>query len=302
MTEYKNVWNGRRHVYIFATDDGVIHERLALPCYGELRKYESTHVGDCTQPLDPKPGDLHFPFPKEGNPVGVIFPFNNDCGMANSDPSTTDLMFKGFFGAESPWLGRMDTQLTFHMLNGRTQAVEFKDANFDPTVIVNLCKCFRTNLPRAKEYVNLLNAGLSVKETIATMLLHSGRIDAGLTQPGGYTVNHNLSLKRLFGAQPNDHTGGLWKDRIDYNRKRMQDVFQYDETPTSGYGWFYTGMQAVGAPIYRGSPIENFSYKRFADRVQQVFADRISKEKDPVHVPYIWTTTKGVTNEKKASG
>lgn len=302
MVEYKNIWQGRRHAYIFVTDDGEIHERLAQPCYGEMRKYESTHAGDCTQPLDSKPGDLVKPFPKTGKPSGIIFAFNNECQIQTQPAEKTDLLFKGFFGEHSPWVGRLDVAKCFHMLNGRIQAVEFKSADFDPTVIVNLCKNFRYAIPRADEYVELLAAGLNNKEAIATLMLHSGRFDRGLTAGSGYTCNANLSLKRLFAAEPNDHTGGLWSDRIDYNRKRMQDVFQYDETPSSSYGWFYTGMQKAGAPVYRGGSIENFSYKRFAARVQEVFAERIKQEKDPVHVPYIWATTKGVTNGKVQTG
>lgn len=303
MTFESNIWNTRNHAYLLLVD-GKEHLRPGQPCYGELRKYESTHKGDCTQPLDQKPGDLHCPFP-EGNPTGVVFPFNKISGWETISKEANDLMFEAFFGERSPWLKGI-TPRTFITHEGRIGAVQFHDAKIDPTVLVNLCKNFRNSLARADDLLELVKYGMSLNEATAVLLLNTMSFKLGINMPSAYSVAKDFSVRRFFDHTPNDHSGGLLCDRIDYNRKRMQDTFKCNdkegENPANAYSqvsWWTTEMIAKGHPRYpilaSGKPID---IKKFVLDAKELFLERYRQEETPVIVPYIWKTTSGKTNQK----
>lgn len=198
-----------------------IHERDREPCYGGLRKYKSTHKGDCTQP-DHKPGDLHNPFP-EGEPVAVGFSFS---ALKYLD---SYYLFEACWGDTSPWIkgfgSRENIEVTYTE-DGKILGVILKNTDIDPTVLVNLAKFTKAMTQHQEETFNsLVKEGLDTHEALAVMTYNSGH----LTPMGanGYTFSQVVDFKRFKSGDAKDHTGGTLRQRFDYSRKQLHNLF-YD--------------------------------------------------------------------------
>lgn len=206
--------------------DVTIHPRWNQPCYGELRKYKSTHPTECTQPKNEKPNDLWHPFP-DGTPVAVGTKFLHKPSEAS------DALLRFVFSGRSPWLsGIGDPQL---VLNEKEHVVGvlMRDTRLDPTVLVNLFNNVKSSLlcyGNPKAFLKLIEGGFSEAEAVATILATRTPLQH-VTQPDGYYTTQRLSLRRIVEQKPRDLTGGTLRDRFDYNRTELENVFMLDGKP-----------------------------------------------------------------------
>lgn len=205
--------------------DVSIFPRWNQPCYGELRKYKSTHPDECTQPNNGKPGDLWHPFP-DGTPVAVGTKFNHRPSEAS------DALLRFVFSGNSPWLsGIGDPQLV--EVGGHIVGVLMRDTRLDPTVLVNLFNNVKSLLllsDNPRTFMKLVEGGFSEAEAIATILATRTPL-VSVSQPDGYYTTQRLSLRRIVEQKPRDLTGGTLRDRFDYNRTELENVFMLDGKP-----------------------------------------------------------------------
>lgn len=264
--------------FIIVTDDGIEHIRQSQPCYGELRKYESTHKGDCTQPGNYKPGDLYYPFPN-GTPVRLL--------IKNLYPSLErNLVCEIFFSEESPWIRGFNSVEFIKDDKGVIKGFDLKDTKIDTTVLVNLLKHLDScKAPSLEKY---LKSGLTPKESMAIIAMNGGfDIEQSINPPYYYISPKVFSAKRFFSQNPVDLTGGTLFDRVDYNRTSMQDVF-LGNTSDGATDWvnFLRNKFPAGRVVLKDD----------LQKLKDAFSEMIEKEKDPVNKPYIWKKTDGRTN------
>lgn len=172
------------------------------PCFGELRKYKSTHGDECTQPKDYRPGDLYTPFP-EGTPIAVGFRFNHDrAGFINATS-----------GQDSPWRRGINPESLVIEPDKKHILFVITDTDLDPTVTVQY-----VNMAKGLYQEPRIYDDLSLNENI----LYSIR----MSNPGsGYYFSDYVNVKRFLDSDPYDLTGGTFQNRFDYNRKRLHEVF-----------------------------------------------------------------------------
>lgn len=276
--------------YILYTDKGEF-VRQNQACYGELRKYEKTHPGECTQPHNPKPGDLHSPFP-EGTPLALLMPFNR-MGNHTGD---TDAVAELLFSEKSPWVSGFGKTTFFKNDHGNLHGIIINDLNIDPTVLVNLFKTMQQVMQpqAAKNIVDLINEGLEPYEAIAAMMLNSGNYSYGALAVPAYTQSTQFSAKKFFTQRPNDLTGGVLRDRIDYNRTDMHKPF-WGNLEDGGIDWTAELVKA-GLPKYTySSKSPGITISDFVPKVKDIFKKALDNEPDPVIEPFNWKTTSGKT-------
>lgn len=211
--------------------DHSIHPRYDQPCLGELRKYKATHPDECTQPGNEKPTDLWHPFP-DGNPVMVGTKFVGATkGPYHVD---IDLMIEEAFSDESPWA--LGGSPKFVRGESYLVGVVLQDTAVDPTTMVNLFNNIRCRTGVGVAYKTLRDEGLSIREAFA-VLLFSGRGTPFnyIYGPDGYYTTSRVSARRILEAKPRDLSGGLFCDRIDYNRTELENVFMLDQKPTKDF-------------------------------------------------------------------
>jgi hypothetical protein len=278
--------------YILYTDGDIQNVRQSQPCYGELRKYEKTHPGECTQPLNGKPGDLHSPFPA-GTPTSLEVPFGQFAyGYAGwSLSEATDKLFETMFSTESPWVAGFG-EVELIRMDKFIYGIRLPDLTIDPTVLVNCFKNFRATLPRAAEFAELVDAGLTENEALVALTLNNGgSLKNGIGATGAYSGPVIFSAKRFFQQKPNDLTGGYLKDRIDYNRTNMGDPF-LSTIEAGGVRWQEIATKHGLKKMYEGTN----DIKSIVKTTKDAFAEAIQNEPEPVIKPWIWTTTSGKTN------
>jgi len=235
----------RRNLGSTAPPDYSFHPRFNQPCFGELRKYESTHPKDCTQPENGKPGDLHWPFP-DGRPVSLAIQIPRYNGLNPSEERTTFL--KGFFeNPLNPWLsgflGAKNVEL-FLDKSGEVTGFLLKSLAFDPTVFVNMM-FFLSDLggKSLKDIEKLKSLGLTDNEAYLFLVLNNHGIDE-IYQSNSYHFAERTDPKKFLSGTPNDLTGGTLADRFDYNRTDIHDVFATDDLPT----WDRFARDTLGLP------------------------------------------------------
>lgn len=273
--------------YTIFTDDDRSHIRSSQPCYGELRKYERTHPGECTQPKDSRPGDLRHPFPT-GNPVEIYI----NTTMSSTGPND---LTEYALSNESPFAKGLKDAKMICSENGVRKGVLIS-ADIDPTITVNFFKNINKYSSRsilAKGYSLLKDAGFSYDEVLLFGYLNDTNPMTQISIPNGYTTPTQVSVKRFLGKNPKDLTGGLLSQRVDYNRKSMHEIFQYDDNSLMNWYTFCTKEKGLKA-WSDGTPLMNFTqlssiYREFLDY-------RLKNEVDPVDTVYQWTTTSGKTN------
>jgi len=203
-----------------------LHLRNNQPCYGEMRKYKTTHGEECTQPEDRRPGDLHYPFP-EGTPmaIGVHWGIYNSVSVAKE---VAKLLFNPI---TSPWkVGFKKPEL---IIDGEVlQGISFYDTAFDPTVFVHALKFFRSiSIFSTPTYIVFREAGLNPFEAMVASNVfgqyHPTRPFSPYYTNGLFTPR--FSVKRFKDKNPVDLTGGTLRKRFDYNRKKLTFVFDDDD-------------------------------------------------------------------------
>jgi hypothetical protein len=283
--------------FLIITDGDKEHIRNNQPCYGELRKYESTHPGECTQSIDIRPGDLRAPFPA-GTPTGFYFDFSPRTTSGKRDERSNKL-FEAFFNEESPWFAGFKDYLFERDNNNIIIGVHLPRADVDPTVLVNLLRNVRTNLGEARlvEFIKMISLGLTNNEALAVLCNNGGlAIERGVGNPYYYDNPKIFSARRFFQQTPNDLSGGFLSQRVDYNRKLMQDVF-LGTAETGGISW-NKHMTDHGLPAYGTKVLE---MKDVVSKLKDAFAHAIDNEQAPEVVPYVWKTTSGKTNSVEAA-
>lgn len=252
------------------------HVRENQPCYGELRKYESTHPGECTQPHNPKPGDLHAPFPV-GTPIALALRFLSTPSKDNN------VWLEYLFGSESPWRNGIGN-VEFIRRDGNIAGMIMNDTKIDPTVLVNALKQVNSLGVKSDSFTRLLELGLNMDEAILLRLICDP--EKGFQRVNTYSMPKLFSLKRYFGKNPLDLTGGTLFDRIDYNRTDMGNVFM-----ATGKGTDFNDLLKEGFPAYdfnRRTPLDLKvvvpAWKKFLEKA-------IKLEDDPVDKKYVYTTT-----------
>lgn len=277
--------------YILTMDGDRHYIRQGQPCYGELRKYEKTHRGECTQPGNQKPTDLRNPFP-EGTPTGLVIPFTNYFevlyptlaeGEANS-------LFETMFSVDSPWARGFGKEISFVKKNNSINAVKFSDLSLDSTILVNSFKVMQGLIGKVRDFNDLLTIGMDRYEALLVLMLNGVSPKLGVSATDSYSVNPSFSFKRFFNREPNDLTGGYLSERVDYNRTNMADVFN-GGTDT----WYSLAKDRL--PKYGKRPYNSTDFPEdFVKTVKDIFAEAVDKEEAPVTEKYIWKTTSGRTN------
>ena len=210
--------------------DVTIHPRWNQPCYGELRKYKSTHPDECTQPKNEKPDDLWHPFP-DGTPVAVGTKFLHKPSEAS------DALLRFVFSGRSPWLSGIGGPQLVLGEKEHIVGVLMRDTRLDPTVLVNLFNNVKSLLllgDNPGTFMKLIEGGFSEAEAIATILATRSPLQY-VAQPDGYYTTQRLSLRRIVEQKARDLTGGTLHDRFDYNRTELENVFMLDGKPKTTF-------------------------------------------------------------------
>ncbi len=278
--------------YVLTMDGDKHFIRQSQPCYGELRKYESTHRGECTQPLNPKPSDLRQPFP-EGTPTQLVVPFKSYFAQLYpvlQDGEANDL-FETMFSVDSPWAKGFGKEVSFVKENNSIVAVKFSDLDLDTTILVNSFKIMQGLIPKVRDFNDLLKLGMERYEALCVLTVNGVSPRLGVSQADSYSTNLQFSFKRFFNREPNDLTGGSLRDRIDYNRTNLADVFKGAKAQ-----WYTLAKGRLPYYGQRGYSTAQEFPEGFVKSVKDVFAEAMDNEETPVTPKYIWTTTSGRTN------
>ena len=236
-----------------ASKDYSIHPRFAQPCQGgDMRKYESSHPGRCTQPHNGRPTDLYNPFPA-GKPSALAI-----HTWLNRGSEATDLVVEAVMSDESPWrsgFGGRSNVIEYRDENGHIEGFILKNLDVDPTVLVNGLGILNTI--SHQNFPTLTSAGLTPNEALAFLMLNGmGGILTSVVQTYAYRFPPVFSPRRFFDRRPNDLSGGLYSAGADYNRTYVQDVFLGDKEK-GGIVW-QTEMNRLlsGKTVTKGTLIE----------------------------------------------
>jgi hypothetical protein len=239
-----NTGHGYNYVIVTRSKNNCIyfHERQQEPCYGGLRKYKATHGDEATQP-EHKPGDLHHKFPT-GEPIVLSFPF------PEMREDKFDEMWNFLWGPESPWIKGFESPekliTTYYdkgAHKGKRSGVILTSTDIDPTVLVNLCKfCHAYAQWSITKFTALMDEGLSPFEAI-TAICFDNQNTYSPKFNNGYMFCFKPNLKNFKEGKPNDFTGGTLRNRFDYSRKNIQDLFKDDQNGII----FSEALKAAGA-------------------------------------------------------
>jgi hypothetical protein len=276
--------------------DFSFHPRENQPCWGEMRKYEATHKGECTQPSNQKPGDLWHSFP-EGKPVAFaanLFPYGNN-GLAAGD---NDKVLKFFFDEQKSPFRRGLKEVDFIEKDGHVQGVYLGNLDVDATVLVYL---LRSGTIGSTNWLKYVQAGLTELEAFAFgKLMGSSDIKTGIPD-----IAHNVygvaSVSRMMNCNPRDLTGGLYSDRVDYNRTQIDYLWSSEDgSPSMKWNEEFFKVGLPKREIVRGQFVtHNTPLTEWVPLIKKALANILKAEGDVKNVPYIWTTTSGKTNGTK---
>ena len=248
---------------------------------------------DCTRPDDRRPGDLYMPFP-DGIPeaVGVHFRHNEEWAESNFGTyrqSEKEKFIEGFnlkvrlhFGPHGIYTKALGGAESFLLLKGKSDRYEgviFTDTEVDSTVLVNSLQFF--NSIDGRSLVRLLEIGLTEKEALIISMLNGFWGDAEdyipINHTGTYYFSNQVSLRRLIECDPNDLTGGTFRNRFDYNRPDVQHLFKASKNEVA-LNWHDTfkevfhelhGMPMVDQKGYKVA--WNTTPERFLTTVHEIF-------------------------------
>lgn len=233
------------NAYIIITEENdkrQFHKRTQEPCLGGLRKYKSTHGDEATDDHY-KPGDLHHPFPK-GEPVGLsmVFyrPVRYESNKKISEEFTPEFerLINFTLSKDSPFIkGFLDPsviQLTRNDKGGLTGCLVLS-TDGDPTTLVNLFRTIKTFPRKTDNLKKLYDLGCTDLEA----LIHSMNLYALYDfnfpsyiqyQSNAYVNNMSKFLPDKFkSGEVNLFTKGSFRERYDYSRAKVQDLFLIDD-------------------------------------------------------------------------
>lgn len=204
-------WNSGGQKYAKRTYS--IHPRPDQPCQGgELRKYEVTHPGRCTQPHSPKPPDLWDYFP-DGKLEAIAI------NLGNTLERKADFV-EVLYSDDSPFRSGFGSRRAVRIEDG---VLMFTDLNVDPTVLMSSIFAIRKYRPSVVSLADLMKEGLTANEAMFFIIANSG--ERILNGACGYHFSRTLSPRRFLECKPNDLSGGLFSKGADYNRTYIADVF-----------------------------------------------------------------------------
>lgn len=252
-------------------DDGSVKiwDRIDQPCYGEFRKYKKTHGDECTQPVDSRPGDLHWPFP-EGIPEG--FAFSGDVGGARF-PSA-EKMNEFLFSDDSPWKRGFGSASSVELIKGKDNEgyvnVVFLDTEIDPTVLISLMNIRK--IVDVKAFNHWIELGLTEKEAFVTCMIQRDDPSYTIATGGdGYYCPIMVDYPRYFSGDPHDLTGGTFRNRFDYNRKRLHDVFSTTDKEMHLYNWIVKNCKLEEKVLY-GTKIKFITRESLAPKLKEFYS------------------------------
>lgn len=192
--------------------------RDSLPCWGELRRYKSSHK-DCTRPEDSRPHDLFQPFP-DGTPYGIVI------GMRNwfNHNKYTDVIRRVI--TEGPWKSILGdkVEVTDDYISITSYNTGLNGGlKLDSTVLVSLLAF----IGRINDWFVQTLSFLPLEEAIASQMHVCNRPEYGVSSNPYYFAR--ISPRRISQDDPRMLSEGSMKDLFDYNRKRLQDVFGADQ-------------------------------------------------------------------------
>lgn len=252
-------------------EDGevTLHERINQPCYGELRKYKSIH-DDATQP-EYRPGDLRHPFPS-GTPEALAiglpdwhygeYDANSGKVIPKNFVSENQKFFDFILSDRSPFVRGFGGEKNIEWSEGQKGFV-LLSLDIDPTVLVNLLKFFQSypKIGEGTTFCTYLDDGLSeIEAFVASYCCNFGvgiyankKYTIGLAPVNTYVFPQKADLQRILDQNPVDLTGGTLRNRFDYSRKSLHEVF-YSKT---GVNFFEEISKTTGfVKGYRDSGIE----------------------------------------------
>jgi len=218
------------YAMLFIEEDGYhVHERTSQPCYGEMRAYGEKSIN---RPNDPRPTDLHTPFPEKGNPIGAVsyharLPQNDATLFALNLHCNPEI--SAYRDVAS---GGVEVILAENHVN-----VFVKTSDFDATQLVAFFR--KTRMANTAMY-QLHQMGVGDKE--AYCLGFGGSVGGNQFHLNCYTSV--LDLWRIYNQQPNNLTEGTWYNRYDYNRPHID--FILGETGKPG-GWGGNSLTIKGS-------------------------------------------------------
>jgi len=261
--------------------DYSIHVRDRQPCWGELRKYEDSHKGECTQPKNKKPTDLYHKFP-EGIPFSLSVKVNTPSKEMNEFLSAL------YDPKESPFrLGFNEVEFVTNP-DKLITVLHFPDMNLDPTVLVKSLKMINTKMTNTGFeilYCKYIKYGFTPTESL--FLLYT-QANLDVTLGVSAHTNRSISLRRFFEGIPHDLTGGTLKDRVDYNRTELDEVFR---------GSVNFGQYCKGKGLRTFGYDSGKSDLSIVPKVQLIIKELLSLESKPTRELFIWRTTLGKTNK-----
>lgn len=199
-----------------------LHTRTSEPCYGGLRKYKSTHGKEATQP-EQKPGDLRHKFPK-GEPIALAVRFPSYA----LDEYKTLLDY--IWGLESPWIkgfGSPNDIIKTYSDKGNFEGVILLQTDIDPTVMVNLLKFTRSTLENCvSKFNSLIKEGCTPFEAL-TAVRFTNTNSYSINFGDNYMCNPKVNLKKFKEGVVNDFSNGTFRQRFDYSRRNIQDIFKH---------------------------------------------------------------------------
>lgn len=223
-----------------------IYERENQPCYGELRKYKSTHGDEATQDEN-RPGDLTKPFPK-GKPEALAIRFDGWDKIRLTDEGVE--FFDYLLSDRSPFVRGFGGTGNIEWTPNR-EGIVLLDLEIDPTVLVNMLKHIQYNSREwgsvdYKRFSNYKKAGMSEVQAFCatyTVSHQYGRLSVAYD----YIYPTFADLDRIVAQDPYDLTGGTLANRFDYSRRRLHEIF-YSEK--DGVNVFKEISRKVGAKPY----------------------------------------------------
>lgn len=236
--------NQGMNFHLLMKEDGVlkIHSRKNQPCQGgEMRKYETSHPGDCTRPLDDRPNDLHHPFPK-GEPVAV--------GRSYRDYNLDRRMVEDIL-SEGPYR-KIGLETTDVISEGdKVLGIVVMNLDVDPTLLVSMLQYINSVGHNHQLYHKMVGYGLTKAEALCAIMLWQYDPTRSFGQTYDYYFPVSASIRRIIEGDPHDLSAdpdgktGTFRQRYDYNRPEVQDLFKAKGEKVTNWQKEMVGRQGV---------------------------------------------------------
>lgn len=252
--------------------DYAIYPRFGQPCQGgDMRRYGK----ESTQPHNNRPMDLSQPFP-EGKPSAIAF-----HNISDNKGQLTNL-FNALISNDSPWRKGFGGRDNIHVYvddKGNPVGYILKNLDVDPTVLVNGVNFINTIRLNAKNFDILIDNGATPNEALCIMMMNGHGVINRIDSTWDYRHPPVLSARRFFEGRPNDLSGGLYSQGVDYNRTYVQDVF-LGERSNAGIIWNEDMNKRMKGTV--------LTPKVLVDHAKELFAEAIQNESPIIDVPYVY--------------